>query len=82
VMTVEPGFGGQSFIPTSPDKIRRIRELAGGLDVEVDGGVDAETAPLAVEAGASVLVAGSAVFKHPSGVAGGLRAIRDAFRAG
>ena len=82
VMTVEPGFGGQRFIPGSPDKIRRVRELAGGLDVEVDGGVDAETAPVVVEAGANVLVAGSAVFKHPGGVAGGLRAIRDAFGAG
>lgn len=78
VMTVEPGFGGQRFIPSSPDKIRRIRELAPNLDVEVDGGVDAETARLVVEAGASVLVAGNAVFKHPGGVAAGITAIRDA----
>jgi ribulose-phosphate 3-epimerase len=45
VMTVEPGFGGQRFIPSSPDKIRRLREMAPGLDIEVDGGIDSESAP-------------------------------------
>jgi len=78
VMTVEPGFGGQRFIPTSPDKIRRVRELAPGLDVEVDGGIDADTAPVVVEAGASLLVAGSSVYGHPGGVGAGIQAIRDA----
>ena len=78
VMTVEPGFGGQKFIPSSPEKIRRVRELAPSLDVEVDGGVDAETARLVREAGANVLVAGSFVFKHPRGVAAGVRALRAA----
>ena len=78
LMTVEPGFGGQKFILSSPDKIRRVRALAAGLDVEVDGGVDQGTARLAVEAGANVLVAGNAVFKHASGVAAGIDAIRDA----
>jgi ribulose-phosphate 3-epimerase len=78
VMTVEPGFGGQEFIATSPDKIRRVRELAPGLEIEVDGGIDAETAPLAVAAGASLLVAGSSVFEHPGGVVAGIRALRDA----
>jgi len=77
VMTVEPGFGGQRFIATSPDKIRRVRALAPGLDIEVDGGIDERTAPLVVEAGASLLVAGSAVFAHPGGVAAGIRALRD-----
>jgi ribulose-phosphate 3-epimerase len=76
VMTVEPGFGGQRFIVTSPDKIRRVRDLAPDLDVEVDGGIDERTAPLVVEAGATLLVAGSSVFDHPGGVAAGIRALR------
>jgi ribulose-phosphate 3-epimerase len=65
VMSVNPGFGGQKFIPTAIEKVRRLRALAGGrpIDIEVDGGVTAETAPLVVRAGANVLVAGSAVFK-------------------
>jgi ribulose-phosphate 3-epimerase len=78
VMTVEPGFGGQRFITTSPAKIRRVRELAPDLDIEVDGGIDVETAPSVVAAGASLLVAGSSVFGHPEGVAAGIRALRDA----
>jgi ribulose-phosphate 3-epimerase len=78
VMTVEPGFGGQAFIPHSPDKVRRVRELAPELEIEVDGGIDAETAPLVVPAGATVLVAGSAVFGFKQGAAAGIKAIRDA----
>jgi ribulose-phosphate 3-epimerase len=78
VMTVEPGFGGQTFIPHSPDKIRRVAEVAPGVEIEVDGGVDADTAPLAVKAGATVLVAGSAVFAAREGVAAAIKAIRDA----
>jgi ribulose-phosphate 3-epimerase len=78
VMTVEPGFGGQRFIETSPAKIRRVRELAPDMDIEVDGGIDAETAPSVVAAGASLLVAGSSVFGYPEGVAAGIRALRDA----
>ena len=77
VMTVEPGFGGQRFIATSPDKIRRVRDLAPGLEVEVDGGIDEHTAPLVAEAGATLLVAGSSVFGHPDGVAAGIRALRE-----
>jgi ribulose-phosphate 3-epimerase len=78
VMTVEPGFGGQRFITTSPDKVRRVRDLAPDLDIEVDGGIDERTAPLVVEAGARLLVAGSAVFGHPAGVAAGIAALRGA----
>ena len=78
VMTVEPGFGGQEFIPHSPDKIARLRVLSATIEIEVDGGIDAGTAPRAVAAGATCLVAGSAVFKHPGGVAAGIKAIRDA----
>ncbi|MEH6653405.1 ribulose-5-phosphate 3-epimerase [Loktanella salsilacus] len=67
VMTVNPGFGGQKFIDMTA-KIRRVRELIGDRDIhiQVDGGVDPVTAPLVVEAGADVLVAGSAVFRGGS----------------
>jgi ribulose-phosphate 3-epimerase len=78
VMTVEPGFGGQHFIDTSPDKIRRVRELAPDLDIEVDGGIDVHTAPLAVAAGATLLVAGSSVYGRSEGVAASIRALREA----
>jgi ribulose-phosphate 3-epimerase len=65
VMTVNPGFGGQSFISSQLDKIRAIRKMIGArpINLEVDGGINEKTAPLVVEAGANVLVAGSAVFK-------------------
>ncbi|MTD95131.1 ribulose-phosphate 3-epimerase [Hyphomicrobium sp. xq] len=65
LMTVNPGFGGQSFIPAVVDKIRRVKAMIGTrpIDIEVDGGVTPETAPLVAAAGANVLVAGSAVFK-------------------
>jgi ribulose-phosphate 3-epimerase len=79
VMSVNPGFGGQSFIPGAVGKIRRIREMsdARGLNVhiEVDGGINAHTAREVVEAGADVLVAGSAVFGAPN-YAEAIRAIR------
>jgi ribulose-phosphate 3-epimerase len=65
VMTVNPGFGGQAFIPSQLDKIRAIRKAiaARPIQLEVDGGINEQTAPLVVEAGANVLVAGAAVFK-------------------
>ncbi|MBO7191103.1 MAG: ribulose-phosphate 3-epimerase [Elusimicrobiaceae bacterium] len=66
VMSVYPGFGGQSFLPQSPARIRQVRELinSSGRNIwlEVDGGINAETAPLVLQAGADVLVAGSAIF--------------------
>ncbi|WP_298958888.1 ribulose-phosphate 3-epimerase [uncultured Methylobacterium sp.] len=64
-MTVNPGFGGQSFIASACETVRRVRAMVGGrdIDIEVDGGVTAETAPAVVRAGANVLVAGSATFK-------------------
>jgi len=62
VMSVNPGFGGQDFIPEMVDKVRRIREMT-SVPIEVDGGITVETAPLMVEAGAQVLIAGSAVFR-------------------
>jgi ribulose-phosphate 3-epimerase len=65
LMTVNPGFGGQAFIPSVVDKVRRVKALIGDrpIHIEIDGGVTAETAPLVIAAGADVLVAGSAVFK-------------------
>ena len=65
VMTVNPGFDGQAFIPAMIEKVRRIKNMIGDRDIhiEIDGGITPETAPLVVEAGADVLVAGSAVFK-------------------
>ncbi len=65
VMTVNPGFGGQAFIPAMADKIARIRDMIGDrpIDLEVDGGVNVETAAICATAGANALVAGSAVFK-------------------
>lgn len=79
VMTVEPGFGGQRFMEDMLPKIRTIRgwirERGLACELEVDGGVDAETAPLCVEAGANVLVAGSAVFGRRDRAAA-IRAIR------
>ena len=78
VMTVEPGFGGQKFIPHSPEKIRRVRALSKDIEIEVDGGIDARTAPLVVAAGATVLVAGNSVYGYKGGVAAGIKAIRDA----
>ncbi|MDX6752159.1 ribulose-phosphate 3-epimerase [Geminicoccaceae bacterium 1502E] len=64
VMTVNPGFGGQRFLPSQLEKLRRLRAMIGGrpIHLQVDGGVTAETAPQVVAAGADVLVAGSAVF--------------------
>ena len=71
VMTVEPGFGGQSFMEGMLPKIRQIREWADevnpNLHIEVDGGIAADTAKLVKEAGANVLVAGTAFFRHPEG---------------
>jgi len=65
VMSVNPGFGGQAFIPAAIDKLREVRALVGArpIDIEVDGGITAENAARVVQAGANVLVAGSAVFK-------------------
>jgi ribulose-phosphate 3-epimerase len=85
LMTVFPGFGGQSFIGDVMGKVNEARrevdanELA--LDIEVDGGIDVETAPIAVEAGANVLVAGSAVFSRPDPLEAA-HALRVAARSG
>ena len=82
VMSVNPGFGGQSFIPFATEKLSRLRALAGTrpIDVEVDGGITPETAPVVTQAGANVLVAGSAVFKggNPQAYRANIAAIRRA----
>jgi ribulose-phosphate 3-epimerase len=82
VMTVNPGFGHQHFIATTVSKIARVRELVErikpGCEVEVDGGIDATTAPLVVRAGATVLVAGSAIFGEPEGVTTAMRRLHAA----
>ncbi|MCK5804758.1 MAG: ribulose-phosphate 3-epimerase [Lentisphaeria bacterium] len=81
VMTVEPGFGGQSFMADQIPKIRHIARALEELDhpvhLEVDGGLDAQTAPLVVEAGANVLVAGSSVFRNPAGISEAVRRLRS-----
>lgn len=63
VMTVEPGFGGQSFMQSTMSKIEKLRAIAPDINIEVDGGINADTVKIAAEAGANVFVAGSAVFK-------------------
>ncbi|MEX2472937.1 MAG: ribulose-phosphate 3-epimerase [Gemmatimonadota bacterium] len=82
IMSVNPGFGGQAFIERSVDKVARARhmldEAGSGAELEVDGGVDRSNAATLVAAGATVLVAGSAVYGHPDGAAAGVRAIRNA----
>lgn len=85
VMTVNPGFGGQSFIDAMVPKVRRLREMIANrpIHIEIDGGVTPETAPLVARAGADVLVAGSAVFKggsvtDPTPYGTNIRAIRTA----
>ncbi|MBO6719827.1 MAG: ribulose-phosphate 3-epimerase [Rhizobiaceae bacterium] len=68
LMSVNPGFGGQQFIPSVVEKVKRVKALVGSrpIDIEIDGGITPETAPLVAAAGANVLVAGSAVFKGGS----------------
>jgi ribulose-phosphate 3-epimerase len=82
IMTVNPGFGGQSFIPAMLDKIARARALLAARnplgELEVDGGVDLRTIGPAHAAGAQVFVAGTAVFGHPDGPAAGVRALAAA----
>lgn len=85
VMSINPGWGGQKLLPLAFDKLREARRLIDALglstELEVDGGVDADTAPEAVAAGATMLVAGTAVFQHPGGVHAGIAALRAAIAA-
>ncbi|MCY3773328.1 MAG: ribulose-phosphate 3-epimerase [Gemmatimonadetes bacterium] len=81
VMSVNPGFSGQRFIESMLPKIRGIRDTITdrgiACDLEVDGGVNADTTPAVVAAGVNVLVAATAVFKHPDGIAEGIRTLRE-----
>jgi ribulose-phosphate 3-epimerase len=82
VMTVNPGFGGQQFIPETLPKIREIRTMIEALgravDVQVDGGIDTQTAPQVVAHGANVLVAGTSIFHAPEGIQSAIQALRKA----
>jgi ribulose-phosphate 3-epimerase len=84
-MTVHPGFSGQAFLPESPGRIRRLRQLLDAhnprCDLEVDGGITADTGRVAVQAGANVLVAATAVFGDREGPAAAVRRLRDAVTA-
>ena len=85
VMTVNPGFGHQHFLPATLPKIRRAREMidriSPGCSLEVDGGIDSTTAPLAVAAGADVLVAGSAIFNESESVTEAIERLRSALQS-
>jgi ribulose-phosphate 3-epimerase len=85
VMTVNPGFGGQQFLHGTLPKIRRVRQMIDQVrpdcELEVDGGIEPHTAPLVVEAGAKVLVAGSAVYTAPGGVAAGMSRLKNGLRS-
>lgn len=82
LMTVNPGFGGQSFIPEMLPKIRELREMVRqigrAIDIEVDGGIDIHTTPQVVVSGANVLVAGTAIFGAPAGIPAAVQALRQA----
>jgi ribulose-phosphate 3-epimerase len=81
VMSVNPGFAGQQFIPSVLEKVRTVRswldERQLEVNLEIDGGITAQTAPLAAEAGANVFVAASAIFQHPKGIKAGVAALRQ-----
>ena len=81
VMTVNPGYSGQTFLPETLFKVKKIRawldEVNPSAVIQVDGGINAETIPLARDAGAQAFVAGNAVFKHPGGIGEGMKALRE-----
>jgi ribulose-phosphate 3-epimerase len=84
VMTVDPGFGGQHFLHSTLPKVRRVRQMINEInpacDLELDGGIDPETAPVGVAAGANVLVAGTAVFGDEQGVSAALNKLRSSLK--
>ncbi|MGE0681644.1 MAG: ribulose-phosphate 3-epimerase [Candidatus Binatia bacterium] len=84
IMSVNPGFGGQSFIEPSVEKVRRLRCMLNDrnahAELEIDGGIDPKTAPRVIAAGATMLVAGSAVFRAEGGPAEGVRKLRESIR--
>lgn len=82
VMTVNPGFGGQAFLPETLPKITQIRQMVGDrvVDIGVDGGIDAQTTPQVLEAGANVLIAGNSIFAAKGGILDGINAIQQAIK--
>lgn len=82
VMTVNPGFSGQRFIPDTVQKISRVRDMLNqqksNAIIQVDGGITTDTLSLVVEAGARSIVAATAIFKHPNGISAGIQALRNA----
>lgn len=85
IMTVNPGFGGQAFIRSQLDKMRRLKEILGQggfeIPIAVDGGIDTTTAPLAVSAGATVLIAGSSIYNDRASVDQNMAALRESIKA-
>ncbi len=81
IMTVNPGYGGQSFIRTMLAKVEAARELIDRngypVEIEVDGGIDYETAPLAAAAGAEIFVAGTHIFRHPEGISAAIQSLKS-----
>jgi len=86
VLTVNPGFGGQTFVESTLDKISQIRamldEAGSEADIEADGGIDPQTAERVAAAGANVLVSGTYVFRAPEGIAATIKALREAAQRG
>lgn len=85
VMTVNPGYSGQTFLPETLSKVEKIHQWIAEdnlpVDLQVDGGINAKTLPQAQAAGANVFVAASAIFKHPDGISAGVRALREHFQS-
>jgi ribulose-phosphate 3-epimerase len=81
VMTVEPGFGGQDFMPDMMPKVTELRRRFPGLDIQVDGGLAPKNIAVAADAGANVVVAGTSVFKAPDGPAAAIAQLRGAVQA-
>ena len=81
IMSVYPGFAGQKFIPDVLDKVKFLRNKINNenrkIDIEIDGGIDFETAPLAIEAGANILVSGTTIFKDPKNIASSIEKLRN-----
>jgi ribulose-phosphate 3-epimerase len=84
IMTVNPGFGGQAFIPSMYGKIKRTKQLlertGSKAIIQVDGGIDHRTIRPCFDAGATNFIAGSSIFRHPDGITSGIKALRDALR--
>jgi len=82
VMTVNPGYSGQTFLPSTLAKITQIRQMLAEIHsdalIEVDGGITSQTLPLVYQAGARIIVAATSVFKHPAGIAAGIAELRGA----